>query len=90
MIIPAKIRDTVCKIKTEVVQNGTPLLLSRESLKQANAVLDLKHDKAVLFSNEIKLKHTSSSNYCVKPKIACSNHGADEVLIIEEAQTNTQ
>ena len=48
VIIPAKIGDTVCKIKTEVVQNDILLLLSKESLKQANAVLDLKNDKAVL------------------------------------------
>ena len=89
VIIPAKIGDTVCKIKTEVVQNDIPLLLSKESLKRADAVLDLKNDKAVLFCNEIKLKQTSSGQYCVTLKNACSNHGTDEVLIIEEAQTNT-
>ena len=35
VIIPAKIGETVCKIKIEVVQNGVPLLLSKESLKRA-------------------------------------------------------
>ena len=90
VIILAKIGDTVCKIKSEVVQNDIPLLLSKESLKRANAVLDLKNDKAVLFSNEVKLKQTSSGHYCVTRKSACSNHGADEVLITEEVQTNTE
>ena len=87
--IPAKIGDTVCKIRTEV-ENDIPLLLNKESLKRANAVLDLKNDKAVLFGNEVKLKQTSSGHYCVTLKNACSNHGADKVLIIEKAQTNTE
>ena len=65
VIIPTKIGDTVCKIKTEVVQNDIPLLSSKESLKRENAVLDLKNDKAVLFGNEVKLKQTSSGHYCV-------------------------
>ena len=90
VIIPAKIGDTVCKIKTEVVQNDIPLLLSKESLKRANVVLDIKNDKAVLFGNGVKLKQTSSSHYCVTLKNACSNRGADEVLIIEEDETNTE
>ena len=90
VIIPAKIGDTVCKIKTEIVQNDIPLLLSKESLKQANAVLDLKNDQAVLSGNEVKLKQTSPGHYCVTLKSACSNHGVYEVLITEEDQTNTE
>ena len=86
VIIPDKIGDTVCKVKTEVVQNDIPLFLSKESLKRVNVVLDLKNDKAVLFGNEVKLKKTSSGHYCVTFKNACWSHGADEVLIIEEAQ----
>ena len=81
---------TLCTIKTEAVQNDIPLLLPKESLKRANAIIDLKNDKAFLFGNKIKLKQTSSGHYCVKLKNACSNHGADEVLIVEEAQTNTE
>ena len=83
VIIPAKFGDTVSKIKTEVVQIDIELLLSKESLKRANAVLDIKNNTAVLFSNEVKLKQTSSGHYCVTTKNACSNNGADEVLIIE-------
>ena len=90
VIIPAKIGDTVCKIKAEVVRIDISLLLSTKSLKRANAVLVLKNAKAVLFGNEIKLKQTSSCYYCVTLKNACSNHGADEVLMIEKAQTNTE
>ena len=62
-------------------------------MKRANAVLDLKNDKAVLFGNE---KKNSSKHplvitvYCVTFKNACSNHGADEVLISEEAQTSRE
>ena len=33
VITPAKIGDTVCKIKTEIVQNDIPLLLSKQSSK---------------------------------------------------------
>ena len=45
-VLPAKIGSTKCSIKTEVVKANIPLLLSKESLKRADSVLDLKNDTA--------------------------------------------
>ena len=39
--IPAQIGDTKCSIETEVVDIDLPLLLSKNSLKRAKAVLDM-------------------------------------------------
>ena len=47
--IPAQIGDTKCSIETEVVDIDLPLLLSKDSLKRAKAVLDMCSDKATMF-----------------------------------------
>ena len=59
-------------------------------MKRANTVLDLKNDKAVLFGSEVNSSKHPPVIIVLHLKNACPNHGADEVLIIEEAQTNTE
>lgn len=63
--IPAVIGDTHCNISTEVVDCDIPLLLSKESLKRADTVLDLSNDTAVMFGKPVALDFTSSGHYCV-------------------------
>ena len=63
--IPARIGQTKCQIETEVVPADVPLLLSKASMKRAGTVLDMEHDRAVMFNNPIKLEFTSSGHYCV-------------------------
>ncbi|KAL5011741.1 hypothetical protein ScPMuIL_010292 [Solemya velum] len=64
-IIPATIGETPCNIDTEIVKADIPLLLSKNSLKKAGTVLDLKNDQAVMFEQPIMLQLTSSGHYCV-------------------------
>lgn len=64
-VIPAIIGNTTCKISTEVVDCDIPLLLSKDSLKKANTVLDLQNDTATMFGKPINLEFTSSGHYCV-------------------------
>ena len=47
--IPAQIGDTKCSIETEVVDIDLPLLLSKDSLKRAKAVLDMCNNKATYY-----------------------------------------
>lgn len=62
--IPAVIGDTHCNISTEVADCDIPLLLSKESLKRADTVLDLSKDTAVMFGKPVALDFTSSGHYC--------------------------
>ena len=74
--IPAQIGDTRCTIETEVVNVELPLLLSKESLKRANTVLDMSNDKATMFQQPIDLNYTSTGHYCIN---ICNNKKGDKV-----------
>lgn len=63
--IPATIGETRCHIETEVVPADVPLLLSKASMKRAGTVLDMEHDRAVMYNKPVKLDFTSSGHYCV-------------------------
>ena len=64
--IPIKIGDTVCYIHCEVVEKNIPLLLSKASLKRANASVDLGKDQIVMFGQPIKVETTSGGHYCIR------------------------
>ncbi|KAL5012987.1 hypothetical protein ScPMuIL_011538 [Solemya velum] len=49
-----------CNIEAEVVKADIPLLLSKESLKRAETVLDLSNDSATMFKQPVDLEFTSS------------------------------
>ena len=63
--IPAQIGDTKCSIETEVVDIDLPLLLSKDSLKRAKAVLDMCNDKATMVNQPVELNYTSTGHYCI-------------------------
>ena len=90
-VLPAKIGSTKCSIKAEVVKANIPLLLSKESLKRADTVLDLKNDTAEMFGKPVKF--TSSGHYCID----ISNDGNEEqnvpesiALLIDESEKMRQ
>ena len=62
---PAKIGGVECFIEAEVVDCEIPLLLSKESLKRAQTVLDLNNDKVCMFGKEVDVQFTSSGHYCI-------------------------
>ena len=62
---PAKIGGVECFIEAEVVDCDIPLLLSKESLKRAQTVIDLNSDKVSMFGKQVEIQLTSSGHYCV-------------------------
>ena len=83
--IPATIGQTKCHIETEVVPADVPLLLSKASMKRAGTVLDMEHDRAMMFNKPVKLDFTSSGHYCVNlMDNKCENTKEDHVLTITE------
>lgn len=61
----AKIGQNKCNTETEVVQVDMPLLLSKSSLKNIGALLDMENDRVVMFKQPVPLELTSSGHYCV-------------------------
>jgi transposase InsO family protein len=88
LTFPAFIGDHKCTISSDVVNIDLPLLLSKQSLKDANAIIDLTKDKATFFGKTIDLEQTSSGHYCVDLK-RCTTSETDstnQVLLVIEAK----
>ena len=66
--IPVIIEDIPVLLTTDVISFDIPLLLSKESMKQANTVIDFKNDYIELFGKNINLLFTSSGHYCIQIK----------------------
>lgn len=64
-ILPIVIGKVKCKILTDVVDANIPLLLSKESLKRANTILNLNTDKAQMFRQPIQLLKSDSGHYYI-------------------------
>ena len=77
--LPCEVAGTMCYVNTEVVMCDIPLLLSKQSLKKAKAVLDLNKDKVEIFGKVIDLKCTSSGHYCID--ITPASKGKDENIM---------
>ena len=83
--IPAQIGDTKCSIETEVVDIDLPLLLSKDSLKRAKAVLDMCNNKATMFHQPVELNYTSTGHYCIdiSGKQETKYNEESEILFLE-------
>ena len=77
---PATIGKKRAMIHANVVHNNIPLLLSKESMKKANTVIDFNSDKAVMFSEEVQLYSTNCCHYCfvAKSKLSANNKFHEE------------
>lgn len=86
---PAFVNDKECTITADVVDIDLPLLLSKQYLKQAEAVIDTSKDEAMLFGQPIKLELTSSGHYCIDLCRSVSSEMLDdnEALLVIEAKT---
>lgn len=63
--IPATIGTNEVKIKTDVVNTTIPLLLSKQSMKQADTNMDFKTDEVTMFGEVQDVKLTKSGHYAV-------------------------
>ena len=91
---PANIGGFECFIEAEVVDCDIPLLLSKDSLKRAQTILDINNDKVSMFGKQVDVQFTSSGHYCIdivdnKDK---SSIGVDfkEVVLLTNSTTPKQ
>ena len=87
VVIPATIGDKHCKISTDVVDLELPLLLSKASLKKANAVIDFENDKVTMFGQNIKLLQTSSGHYSVNLRNNKKTEDSNVLVVLGEIDT---
>ena len=71
-------------IEAEIVEENIQLLLSKNSLKKAQTVIDLDNDKATVLGKEITLHQSTSVHYYtdISPSSNCSN--IEEILYLEK------
>ena len=65
IVIPVQFGSQQAKLMICVVDCDVPLLLSRESLKRANAEIDFKQDKVVILGEQINVMISSSGHLCI-------------------------
>ena len=63
--LPAKIGSKSVQIETDVVEAEIPMLLSKVSMKKANAKLDFVQDSVDIFGESLKLNFTTSGHYMI-------------------------
>ena len=63
--IPAYVANQRVTIKTSLVDNEIPLLLSRSAMKKAEMTVDFENDMATIYGTEVKLITSSSGHYCL-------------------------
>ena len=65
MTIPARIGNEDIMIKTDVIENDLPLLLSKEAMKKSDVKIDFARDKVNLLSQNVDIVFTSSGHYAI-------------------------
>ena len=63
--IPVRLAGKLVTIQTEVLESEIPLLLSKNTMKEAQVKIDLENDTAMLFGCKVALRTTSSGHYAV-------------------------
>ncbi|XP_077971779.1 uncharacterized protein LOC144425883 [Styela clava] len=91
VIIPARVAGKNCQIRTEVVEDNIPLLLSKSSLKRAGTVLDMENDVVTIFGITVDLQFTESGHYCIAitPQKMCKTYD-ESVLVLKDMTINDQ
>ena len=63
MVFPCILADKQIRIRTDVVESNIPLLLSKESMKKANMIINLIDDTAMIFGKKVYLQTTKLGHY---------------------------
>ena len=69
---PAKINNQSVMISSDIIKAEVPLLLSRDSLKKANANIDFSTDTATVFNQTVNLLTTKSGHYAIPITKECN------------------
>ena len=75
--MPAQIGKRRILINADVIENEIPLLLSKEAMRKAGTIIDLKNDEVFMFGNKVKLFLIKSGHYCIglNPKVDVGKDG---------------
>ena len=79
--LPITLGDKNVKLICDIVEVNIPLLLSKESMKKANTVLDFNKDVAVMFGQELPLISTSSGHYAL-PLVLSRRENCDDAHLV--------
>ena len=83
--LPIQLGDKKVSLMVDIVKVNVPLLLSKESMKKANTVLDFNNDTAEMFNQKLKLISTSSGHYALPIVLSRrENCTAQHVLLVNE------
>ena len=82
---PEKIDNYLYNIKTEVVECKIPLLLNKESLAKAGAMIDIGKDHVMMFGQKINIQTTSTRHYCmiITRNYKESNYVENFILLVD-------
>ena len=77
--IPAVRAGQNMLLTIEVIENDTPLLLSKDAMKKANTYIDFANDEIIILNKEIPVNLITAGHYCIPiGKIVDNNH--EEIL----------
>ena len=66
VVILVQIANHSCKISCEIVKGNIPLLLSKQSLKRAGAIINMQNNEAIIFDTEVDFHLSTNGHYCVE------------------------
>ena len=89
IMLPAVIGNKDVIIETDVIDADIPMLLSKEALKKAKAILDFNNDTAIMFGVKITLIETDSGHYAI-PLTITSDHNQHQQHITLVTSTATK
>lgn len=86
--IPVQFGSQRVKLRTNVVSCDVPLLLSRESLKRADAEIDFKRDTVSLLGELVDVKVSRTGHLCVPLTLEMQTQHVKQVLFSSPLQDN--
>ena len=89
--LPARLAGKDVVIGTDVIDSDIPLLLSKNSMKKADTVIDFEKDEVWLFGRKQKLCCTDSGHYYVPlAKTLPTNTKDPEILFMRNLESKTK
>ena len=84
VVLPVCLAGKEVTIATDVVDADIPLLISVESMKRAQIVVNFHTDEAIIMGRKVKLQKTSSGHLSLPLKVTDSRNRSGEIVLDEE------
>ena len=88
VVIPVYFGSQQVRLMTNVVDRDLPLLISRESLKRAEAEIDFKNDRVNLLGEQVNVVISQSGHLCIPLIQKCVKQCVKQVLFSSPLQVN--